>query len=188
MGHSLTLALGVMNFVSPSTSFVESLIGYSILLIALEFLAKETNQYQYYSKVFFFISIPFLILYNFFGINSYLLGLFGIVLFTVSYFNLSNRFRDYNLSTAVTSLFGLVHGFGFAGTLTEVGLPEDRIVSALLGFNLGVETGQIIIVLLFLLTFFLLRNFQSIKALNLEPFAAVSLAALGSFWFIERIF
>ena len=188
LGHSLTLALGVLNFVSPSTSFVESLIGYSILLIALEFLAKETNQYQYYSKVFFFISIPFLILYNFFGINSYLLGLFGIVLFTVSYFNLSNRCRDYNLSTAVTSLFGLVHGFGFAGTLTEVGLPEDRIVSALLGFNLGVETGQIIIVLLFLLTFFLLRNFQSIKALNLEPFAAVSLAALGSFWFIERIF
>ncbi len=188
LGHSLTLALGVMNFVSPSTSFVESLIGYSILLIALEFLAKETNQYQYYSKVFFFISTPFLIFYNFFGINTYLLGLFGIVLFTVSYFNLSNRCRDYNLSTAVTSLFGLVHGFGFAGTLTEVGLPEDRIVSALLGFNLGVETGQIIIVLLFLLTFFLLRNFQYIKVINLEPFAAASLAALGSFWFIERIF
>ena len=188
LGHSLTLALGAMNFVSPSTSFVESLIGYSILLIALEFLAKETNQYASYSKIFFFISIPFLIFYNFFGIDSYLIGLFGIALFTVSYLNLSNRLRNSNLSIAVTGLFGLVHGFGFAGTLAEVGLPEDRIVSALLGFNLGVEAGQIIIVLLFLLTVSVLRNIQYIKALNLEPLAAVFLASLGSFWFIERIF
>ena len=188
LGHSLTLALGVMNFVSPSTSFVESLIGYSILLISLEFLAKETEQYELYSKSIFFISIPFLIFYSFFGINSYLLGLFGIVLFTISYFNLSNRLRDFNLSIAVTALFGLVHGFGFAGTLTEVGLPEDRIVSALLGFNLGVEIGQIAIVLLFFLIVSLLRNIQYLRGLSLEPLAAVFLASLGSFWFIERIF
>jgi len=188
LGHSLTLALGVMNFVSPSTSFVESLIGYSILLISLEFLAKETEQYELYSKSIFFISIPFLIFYSFFGINSYLLGLFGIVLFTISYFNLSNRLRDFNLSIAVTALFGLVHGFGFAGTLTEVGLPEDRIVSALLGFNLGVEIGQITIVLLFFLIVSVLRNIQYLRGLSLEPLAAVFLASLGSFWFIERIF
>jgi hypothetical protein len=177
-----------MNFVSPSTSFVESLIGYSILLISLEFLAKETEQYELYSKSIFFISIPFLIFYSFFGINSYLLGLFGIVLFTISYFNLSNRLRDFNLSIAVTALFGLVHGFGFAGTLTEVGLPEDRIVSALLGFNLGVEIGQITIVLLFFLIVSVLRNIQYLRGLSLEPLAAVFLASLGSFWFIERIF
>jgi len=188
LGHSLTLALGVMNFVSPSTSFVEALIGYSILLISLEFLAKETEQYELYSKSIFFISIPFLIFYSFFGINSYLLGLFGIVLFTISYFNLSNRLRDFNLSIAVTALFGLVHGFGFAGTLTEVGLPEDRIVSALLGFNLGVEIGQIAIVLLFFLIVSLLRNIQYLRGLSLEPLAAVFLVSLGSFWFIERIF
>ena len=188
LGHSLTLALGVMNFVSPSTSFVESLIGYSILLISLEFLAKETEQYELYSKSIFFISIPFLIFFSFFGINSYLLGLFGIVLFTISYFNLSNRLRDFNLSIAVTALFGLVHGFGFAGTLTEVGLPEDRIVSALLGFNLGVEIGQIAIVLLFFLIVSLLRNIQYLRGLSLEPLAAVFLVSLGSFWFIERIF
>jgi len=177
-----------MNFVSPSTSFVESLIGYSILLIALEFLAKETNQYISYSKIFFYTSIPFLIFYSFFGIDSYLIGLFGIVLFTVSYFNLSNSLRSSNLSLAVTALFGLAHGFGFAGTLTEVGLPEDRIVSALLGFNLGVEAGQIAMVLLFLLATSFVRNILTMKNLNLGPLTAVFLASLGSFWFIERIF
>ena len=110
------------------------------------------------------------------------------MLFTVSYFNLSNSLRNSNLSLAVTTLFGLVHGFGFAGTLAEVGLPEDRIVSALLGFNLGVEAGQIAIVLLFLLVASWVRNIQIMRTLNLEPLTAVFLASLGSFWFIERIF
>ena len=110
------------------------------------------------------------------------------MLFTVSYFNLSNSLRNSNLSLAVTTLFGLVHGFGFAGTLAEVGLPEDRIVSALLGFNLGVEAGQIAIVLLFLLMASRVRNIQIMRTLNLEPLTAVFLASLGSFWFIERIF
>ena len=110
------------------------------------------------------------------------------MLFTVSYFNLSNSLRSSNLSLGVTALFGLAHGFGFAGTLTEVGLPEDRIVSALLGFNLGVEAGQIAMVLLFLLAASLVRNIPIMKNLNLEPTAAVFLASLGSFWFIERIF
>jgi len=188
LGHSITLALGVMNFVSPSTGFVESLIGYSILLIALEFLAKETKQYAFYSKVFFLVSVPFLIFYNFFGIPSYFVGLCGVVLFTISYLNFSNRLKNSNLSIAVTSLFGLVHGFGFAGNLAEVGLPEDSLIPALLGFNLGVEAGQIIIVLLFLLLVSLLRNIHYIRAFNLEPLAAVFLASLGSFWFISRIF
>jgi hypothetical protein len=110
------------------------------------------------------------------------------MLFTVSYFNLSNSLRNSNLSLAVTTLFGLAHGFGFAGTLAEVGLPEDRIVSALLGFNLGVEAGQIAIVLLFLLAASWVRNFQIMRTLNLESLTAVFLASLGSFWFIERIF
>jgi uncharacterized membrane protein len=61
-------------------------------------------------------------------------------------------------------------------------------VSALLGFNLGVEAGQIAMVLLFLLAASLVRNIPIMKNLNLEPTAAVFLASLGSFWFIERIF
>ena len=151
-------------------------------------MAKETKQYVFYSKVFFLVSVPFLIFYNFFGIPSYLVGLCGVVLFTISYLNFSNRLKNSNLSIATTSLFGLVHGFGFAGNLAEVGLPEDRLIPALLGFNLGVEAGQIIIVLLFFLLVSLLRNIQYVRAFNLEPLAAVFLASLGSFWFISRIF
>ena len=46
----------------------------------------------------------------------------------------------------VSFLFGLVHGFGFAGALAEVGLPPSGLLSALVGFNLGVEAGQMLIV------------------------------------------
>ena len=51
---------------------------------------------------------------------------------------------------AVASTFGLLHGLGFAGALAEVGLPEDSIPSALFGFNVGVEVGQLAFVLVLL--------------------------------------
>jgi hypothetical protein len=49
---------------------------------------------------------------------------------------------------AVAFAFGLVHGFGFAGVLMEADLPARRLVPALLGFNLGVELGQLLLVAL----------------------------------------
>jgi hypothetical protein len=54
--------------------------------------------------------------------------------------------------------FGLVHGFGFASVLTELGLPKDALVLSLLGFNVGVEIGQLVVVTCFLPAAFLLRN------------------------------
>ena len=54
--------------------------------------------------------------------------------------------------------FGLIHGFGFASVLTELGLPKDALVLSLLGFNLGVEIGQLAIVVVFLPVAYLMRN------------------------------
>jgi HupE / UreJ protein len=47
---------------------------------------------------------------------------------------------------AIAFLFGLLHGFGFAGALREIGLPESGVPTALLSFNLGIEAGQLAIV------------------------------------------
>lgn len=58
----------------------------------------------------------------------------------------------------VAFAFGLIHGFGFASVLTDLGLPADTLVLSLLGFNLGVETGQLAIVAGFLPAAYLLRN------------------------------
>jgi hypothetical protein len=54
--------------------------------------------------------------------------------------------------------FGLIHGFGFANVLADLGLPQDALLLALVGFNVGVELGQLAIVLVFLPLAFALRR------------------------------
>lgn len=87
----------------------------------------------------------------------------------------------------VAFLFGLIHGFGFAGALREIGLPESDVPTALLTFNLGVEAGQLVIIAAVLAALKLLRRYAP-KAL--DPATLTATYAIGitsSFWFIERL-
>ena len=83
--------------------------------------------------------------------------------------------------------FGLIHGFGFASVLTELGLPTGALVVSLVGFNLGVELGQLAIVAVFLPLAFVLRHtrFYQRGVLVGGSWAAL-LVALA--WFVERAF
>ena len=188
IGHSLTLFLGVLGYVKPATGFVEALIGYSIALVALEFLARKTNRYFYYSKFLFFIWVFFIFIAYLIDLRIALLGLIGTAIFSVSYFWLAGRTSSKNFSFLLTCLFGLVHGFGFGGYLSEIGLPSDRLLPALLGFNIGVELGQICIVILFILLIRSLGMFKFSKKFLIEPLIASSLISLGTYWFLVRIF
>jgi len=93
----------------------------------------------------------------------------------------------YNKPWLVAFAFGLLHGFGFAGTLAQIGLPPHDIPAALLFFNIGVETGQIVFVIAFLAFIRSLRELD-IKwpawSYQIPPYAIGSLA---SFWFLQRI-
>jgi len=86
----------------------------------------------------------------------------------------------------VAFLFGLLHGFGFAGALTSAGLPRQDLPIALLGFNVGVEIGQVAFVLLVVL---LERSFRQLEirwprwAQMLPGYA---IGSLGAFWTIQR--
>ena len=74
--------------------------------------------------------------------------LVGLALFSFCHFGLLDRVaRPARLRALVAFAFGLVHGFGFAAILGELELPRERLVAALFGFNLGVELGQLVIVL-----------------------------------------
>lgn len=86
----------------------------------------------------------------------------------------------------VALLFGLLHGFGFAGALKEIGLPQGEVPMALLTFNLGVELGQVAIVLLALAVLHLVRRYQPLveRPLILSTTYAMGIAA--SYWFVER--
>ena len=82
--------------------------------------------------------------------------------------------------------FGLVHGFGFAGALSELGLPAGARVVALLGFNLGVEIGQLAVVALTLPLLFVARRTRWYARAGL-PAASLAIAALAGWWLIQRL-
>ncbi|AIL61734.1 HupE/UreJ family protein [Pseudomonas alkylphenolica] len=89
----------------------------------------------------------------------------------------------------VAFCFGLLHGFGFAGALAEIGLPQRDLPLALLTFNVGVEIGQLMFVAVVLsLRALLLRcRLPWPAVLYARPIASYGLGTLAAFWFFERV-
>jgi hypothetical protein len=196
LGHSVTLVLGVVDVIHPDPKAVEALIGFTIALVAVENVGGATGANRAiglgigiaggglaFIRVFFLKSGP------------PALTLAGLGLFSLCYLGMISRLGDggIKLRPAVTLLFGMVHGFGFAGGLREIGLPTDRFVSALFGFNVGVETGQLIVVFLLwqlgrscvrLLPAFQKRLHQRI----VTDFVSATLCGLGVFWLLTRAY
>jgi hypothetical protein len=83
--------------------------------------------------------------------------------------------------------FGLIHGFGFASVLTELGLPRDALVLALVGFNVGVEIGQLAIVALFLPLAYSLRRSRFYRRAVMTG-GSIVIAAVAATWLAERVF
>jgi hydrogenase/urease accessory protein HupE len=90
----------------------------------------------------------------------------------------------------VAFTFGLLHGFGFAGALAQVGLPQTEIPIALLFFNIGVEVGQLLFIAAVFAIFWLLRRgTRSIKVPQVTWASAVPAYVIGSlaiFWVVQR--
>ncbi len=91
-----------------------------------------------------------------------------------------------NYRYAFTFLFGLIHGFGFADVLAEMDLPRADFMAALLKFNIGVELGQLSVVLPVLALLFALRRWP-IYAQRLLPAGSVAALAVAVGWFAERV-
>jgi len=90
----------------------------------------------------------------------------------------------------IAGLFGLVHGFGFAFILGEVGLPRSGLVLSLVSFNLGVEAGQVILVALLFPVIHLLARWQaprwSYRQVMLRG-GSLLITAAGLYWLVERL-
>jgi hypothetical protein len=87
----------------------------------------------------------------------------------------------------VAFLFGLIHGFGFASVLKDLGLPQDRLLLALVSFNLGVEAGQLAIVTAMMPLAFALRESWIYRRLTLSA-GSLLIALLACVWLAERAF
>lgn len=137
LAHSLTLALAALGYVNLNLRIVESLIAFSIFLVAFENVFENKKQWQRLPLVF---------------------------------------------------LFGLLHGLGFASALNETGLPKNEFISALLGFNLGVELAQILVVMgCFVVFAKWWRHKPWYHSYFVKPIS-LGIATLALFWSVQRFF
>lgn len=93
---------------------------------------------------------------------------------------------------AVSSSFGLLHGFGFAAALADIGLPQTELVTGLLFFNVGVEIGQVVFASVMICLIYLLKRYLApwILRFQLQVVSRYGLSyaigGLASFWLVER--
>ena len=186
LGHSVSLALAVLGFAEPNDKLVESLIGFTIALAAIEFGVSLTR-----SSAWAVVLLALVILSCVF-VSGHPVVLIGLLLFSSCYLLLGQRLEkpERSVRPVVTGIFGLVHGFGFAGLLLNRELPTDQIVEALLGFNLGVELGQLAFVLATGVAVSLSLRMHLLSRFSRQLFRDVvlsGLAGFGFFLFIDRL-
>jgi hypothetical protein len=182
VAHSITLALAVLGWVRPERAAVEAVIGLSIALVAAENVWRTSGP----SATGAMIVAAGLATVAATGVGRVPgLTLVGMALFVPCYLGLAQRVsRPTTLRWTVAFLFGLVHGFGFASVLSDARLAPDRLVHALLGFNGGVELGQLAVVTV---AWPLLR-FAIARRPVLIEIGSAAVAGLGAFWFVTRAF
>lgn len=159
IGHSLTLALSSLKIVDISASLVETLIPITIILTCIYNIWKAQSQPE--------ISIS----------NS-----------NKDYLDqnsLSNQKKESVMANYSLALgFGLIHGLGFSNFFKAMLGRDESIVMPLLSFNIGVELGQIIIVLVTLLLSYVLVNMIGMK----RRYYTVGLSALIATWAVYLMF
>jgi hydrogenase/urease accessory protein HupE len=82
--------------------------------------------------------------------------------------------------------FGLLHGFGFAGALADIGLPRDDLALSLLLFNLGIEIGQLLVIAVMLTVGWLARRLNTLQAPVWQQAFTVVMGIAAAFWTIDR--
>lgn len=194
VGHSLSLAAAVLGFVEADSRLVEAFIGFTVALLAVEyFLLSRPSAAQ----------LAWLTLLAAWAVGALAttldlisaraaLAYLGFGIFSFCYLLAASRSPGPEPQAgrigggtlfAATACFGLIHGFGFAGFLMETGIRGASLLGPLLGFNLGVELGQLGLLFFAYLAFRLLSGRAQRQ---LAPVIAASLCGIGVFWFIGR--
>jgi len=188
LAHSLTLALAVLGFVQPVGHAVEAVIGFSVALVAAEnaWLLGGRSPAVPWAAVLLIAGVGLAGIVTPAALPWLTLG--GLAVFTACHFALLGRADDHaTWRIALAFAFGLVHGFGFAGILAEMSLPTDRLATALFGFNVGVEVGQLAVVVAVWPLLRAVDRFGGVRLARLTPeLASAVVCGLGLYWFVRR--
>jgi hypothetical protein len=188
LGHSATLALAVTGVLRPQATYIDALIGLTIALIGAENVAQASRR----------PGIVALATIGLLGVMAAgdLAGLHGLPflllvgagLFAANYLRISGHLTDAaRFRLVVTLVFGLIHGFGFASDLLEMRLPTGKLAELLVGFNLGVEIGQLGVVLLMIgAAALLVRTGLGMSRRLVVDVGSAFLVAFGIFLLVTR--
>jgi hypothetical protein len=188
LGHSISLAAAVLGYVTADGQLVEALIGFTVALVALEYFVLRHRQ----PDVLALSAICFAWLAGTIALVAgtvparAVFAYLGIGVFAGCYLLIAPRMRDAGNSSGLlvaTTCFGLIHGFGFAGFLMQTGMLGSSLFLPLMGFNIGVEFGQLLLISIVLTLALLLRRATPNAAPQL---VAAGLCGLGVFWFMGR--
>lgn len=190
IGHSLTLGLAVTGLIRPHAEYIDTLVALTIALIGVENIVVSLRRPTKlaFATGAFLLAMAGLRLLGYGSLPPLLL--IGAAIFTTCYLFVSGHLQDTGrLRMVVTTVFGLIHGFGFAADLLDNHLPPEKLAQILLGFNLGVEMAQLTVVLAATALVMALRRARlaTPRAITVDVLASW-LVAIGTFWFIGRSF
>ena len=190
LGHSLTLALAVTGIIRPHAEFIDALVALTIALIGAENIAVASRRPGTVA-LGAGILLGTMAILRLFGVGLLPpLLLVGSGLFAVNYLMVTGHLRDAGrVRLVVTLVFGLIHGFGFAADILQSRLPPEKLAEILVGFNVGVEIGQLTVILVVMaLVALLMRLRLTLPRPIVVDGSAASLVALGTYWFVSRSF
>jgi len=190
LGHSITLALGALGHVAPNSAVVEPLIAFTIAFTVADWAVARSARPKR------LMTLGLLAIVGLALADHLSAGILppvvwaGLLLMSTGIWGISleGEEKAVRILPLVTIGFGLIHGFGFVGVLTDIGLPVESRVLALFGFNLGVEVGQLLFLGAALGVLTLMKRFASRLLPVAEPVFAMAILAVGLFWFSERVF
>ena len=190
IGHSCTLALAVTGILRPHGEYIDALVAFTIAMVGAENIGVATGKpgivaagmggmliLMALGKVLGFGGLPALLT-------------LGAGIFAANYLMISGHLANAaRIRLVVTLVFGLIHGFGFAAGLLEMKLPQDKLAELLFGFNIGVEIGQVCVVLTVLgVTALLIKLKMGLPRRLVVDLASAGLVGIGLYWFLGRAY
>jgi len=190
LGHSVTLALAVLGLIEPVAPAVETLIGFSVAFAAVQAVLPRARLPRGWLLLLPVVVLAPPALAAPLGGSPVPLTVFaGLAVFALAaalYAADPMRPSGRALAPALAVAFGLAHGAGFAGVLMAMELPPGSLAPALLGFNLGVEAGQLAVVAVLALVGAGAARRLPGRGAVLHDAAAAALAGIGTYWFVAR--
>ena len=194
LGHSITLSLAALGLVQANVAAIEATIGLTIALVAVERTANAQRSalpLALASSGLILLLVP---IGEFHHGSIGTTGLVGLALFSFCYLMGSRQLAESvlrgrgNYRMVITALFGLIHGFGFAGAFQAASMGRSSLLLPLAGFNIGVELGQLVLVTAMVILGLIMRSRNRLAMGTAADWAAAFVCGFGVFWFVQRSF